>query len=246
MLDAEVTQRGQADLIRRIELPLIAGLADLERVGITVDGAVLAELGADLDIKVATAREDALAAIDADGRDLEAFIDLGFLDSPKKLQSLLFEHLDIKKTKKIKTGWSTDAAELTKILDEHPVLPAILAYREYSKLKGTYIDPLLRLVQGGRRRVHAELNQTVAVTGRLSSQNPNLQNIPIRTELGRQIRRAFVPGDGFTALLVADYSQIELRVMAHLSGDPACWRPSDRGRTSMPRPRPRCFERGHQ
>ena len=220
VLDAEVTQRGQADLIRRIELPLIAGLADLERAGITVDGRVLAELGADLEDKVADARSRALTAVEADERDLEDFLDLGFLDSPKKLQSLLFEHLGLKKTKKIKTGWSTDAAELRKIIEEHPVIQAILDYREYSKLKGTYIDPLLAMVGAeGTRRVHAEFNQTVAVTGRLSSQNPNLQNIPIRTELGRQIRRAFVPGEGYDTLVVADYSQIELRVMAHLSGD---------------------------
>ncbi|MEO2104972.1 MAG: DNA polymerase I [Actinomycetota bacterium] len=220
VLDAEVTQRGQADLIRRIELPLIAGLADLERAGITVDGRVLAELGADLEDKVTDARSRALLAVEGDERDLEDFHDLGFLDSPKKLQSLLFEHLGLKKTKKIKTGWSTDAAELRKIVEEHPVIQAILDYREYSKLKGTYIDPLLAMVGADRtRRVHAEFNQTVAVTGRLSSQNPNLQNIPIRTELGRQIRRAFVPGEGYDTLVVADYSQIELRVMAHLSGD---------------------------
>ncbi len=219
VLDAQVTQRGQAELIRQIELPLIAGLADLERVGITVDGAVLEELGTDLQERVETARDVARQALIEDARDLDEFNDLAFLDSPKKLQQLLFDHLGLKKTKKIKTGWSTDAAELAKILDEHPVLPAILAYREYSKLKGTYIDPLQLLVGSKRRRVHAEFNQTVAVTGRLSSQNPNLQNIPIRTELGRRIRRAFVPGEGFSALLVADYSQIELRVMAHLSGD---------------------------
>ncbi|WP_370328438.1 DNA polymerase I [Euzebya sp.] len=220
VLDAEVTQRGQAELLRSIEVPLIAGLAELERVGITVDGEVLHELGTQLAEQIDSAQDTARAALLADPRDLDEFVDLAFLDSPKKLQQLLFEHLELKKTKRIKTGWSTDAAELGKITDEHPVIPAILAYREYSKLKGTYIDPLLALVGGRRRqRVHAEFNQTVAVTGRLSSQNPNLQNIPIRTELGRQIRRAFVPGDGFDALLVADYSQIELRVMAHLSGD---------------------------
>ncbi len=219
VLDAEVTGRWQAELIREIEVPLIAGLADLERVGITVDGAVLEELGADLDAKVTASRQQALAAVEQDEHDLADFADLKFLDSPKQLQALLFDALGLSKTKKIKTGWSTDATELTKILDEHPVLPAILSYREFSKLKGTYIEPLQRLVGDGRRRIHAEFNQTVAVTGRLSSQNPNLQNIPIRTELGRQIRRAFVPGEGFDTLLVADYSQIELRVMAHLSQD---------------------------
>jgi DNA polymerase I len=220
VLDGQVVQRGQADLLRRIEVPLIAGLADLERAGITVDGDVLADLGEQLVERVEAARDAASQALLEDERDLDAHLDLKFLDSPKQLQSLLFDALGLKKTKRIKTGWSTDAAELAKITGEHPVVAPILAYREYSKLKGTYIDPLLALVGGRRRtRVHAELNQTVAVTGRLSSQNPNLQNIPIRTELGRQIRRAFVPGDGFDALLVADYSQIELRVMAHLSGD---------------------------
>ncbi|MGI9016071.1 MAG: DNA polymerase I [Euzebya sp.] len=220
LLDAEVSQRGQVELVRSIEVPLIAGLADLERVGITVDGAVLAELGQDLQTKVESSRDVARGALLEDPNDLDEFLDLAFLDSPKKLQQLLFGNLGLKKTKKIKTGWSTDAAELNKIIGEHAVLPAILDYREYSKLKGTYIDPLMKLVGGARRgRIHAEFNQTVAVTGRLSSQNPNLQNIPIRSDLGRQIRRAFVPGEGFAALLVADYSQIELRVMAHLSGD---------------------------
>ncbi|HUG83186.1 MAG TPA: DNA polymerase I, partial [Euzebya sp.] len=209
VLDAEVTQRGQADLIRRIEVPLIAALADLEHVGITVDVAVLEELAEDLGDKVVAARQ---AAFDAVGREFA-------LDSPKQLQVLLFDELGLKKTKKIKTGWSTDAAELAKITDTHPVVEPILRYREYSKLKGTYVDALPPLVNPRTGRIHAEFNQTVAVTGRLSSQHPNLQNIPIRTELGRQIRRAFVPGEGFSALLVADYSQIELRVMAHLSGD---------------------------
>ena len=225
VLDAEVTHRGQAELIRRIEVPLIAGLADLEQAGITVDGAVLAELGEDMTRRVAAAREAARDALVAGDVDTQEFWDpdgedLAFLDSPKKLQALLFETLGLKKTKKIKTGWSTDATELGKIVAEHGVIQAILDYREFSKLKGTYIDPLLELTGGPQRtRIHAEFNQTVAVTGRLSSQNPNLQNIPIRSDLGRQIRRAFVPGDGFDALLVADYSQIELRVMAHLSQD---------------------------
>ncbi|CAN5251577.1 DNA polymerase I [soil metagenome] len=209
VLDAEVTQRGQADLIRTIEVPLIAGLAELEHVGITVDVDVLHELAEDLGDKVVAARQ---AAFDAVGREFA-------LDSPKQLQVLLFDELGLAKTKKIKTGWSTDAAELSKITDTHPVVEPILRYREYSKLKGTYVDALPPLVNPRTGRIHAEFNQTVAVTGRLSSQHPNLQNIPIRTELGRQIRRAFVPGEGFTALLVADYSQIELRVMAHLSAD---------------------------
>jgi DNA polymerase I len=209
VLDGEVTRRGQAELIRRIEVPLIAGLADLERVGITVDIDVLTELADDLGDKVVAARS---AAFDAVGREFA-------LDSPKQLQVLLFDELGLKRTKKIKTGWSTDAAELTKIIDTHPVVEPILRYREYSKLKSTYVDALPPLVNPRTGRIHAEFNQTVAVTGRLSSQHPNLQNIPIRTELGRQIRRAFVPGEGFTELLLADYSQIELRVMAHMSGD---------------------------
>ena len=105
-------------------------------------------------------------------------------------------------------------------MDTHPLIEPLLRYREVSKLKGTYVDALPPLIDSETGRIHAEFNQTVAVTGRLSSQNPNLQNIPIRSAAGREIRRAFVPGQGFTSLLVADYSQIELRVMAHLSGDP--------------------------
>jgi DNA polymerase I len=141
------------------------------------------------------------------------------LDSPKQLQEILFDELGLPKTKRIKSGYSTDAQALTGLVGTHPIVERLLEYREVSKLKSTYVDALPPLVNPTTGRIHAELNQTVAVTGRLSSQHPNLQNIPIRTEAGRVIRRAFVPGDGFERLLVADYSQIELRVMAHLSGD---------------------------
>jgi len=141
------------------------------------------------------------------------------LDSPKQLQTVLFDQLKLPKTKRLKTGWSTDAAELSRIVDTHPIVEPLLEYREVSKLKGTYVDALPPLIDPDTGRIHAEFNQTVAVTGRFSSQNPNLQNFPIRSATGREIRRAFVPGEGYTSLLAADYSQVELRVMAHLSGD---------------------------
>ena len=209
VLAEEVTRLGHRQLLDEIELPLVAVLADLEHTGITVDREILEELAESLGDRIAAAREEAFAAA---GREFN-------LDSPKQLQALLFEELGLPKTKRIKTGWSTDAAELTKIIDTHPVIEPLLRYREVAKLKGTYVDALPPLIHPRTGRVHAEFNQTVAVTGRLSSQHPNLQNIPIRSELGLQIRRAFIPGEGFSALLVADYSQIELRVMAHLSQD---------------------------
>jgi DNA polymerase-1 len=131
---------------------------------------------------------------------------------------VLYDRLGLKPGKKTKTGYSTDAKVLESLIEEHPIIESILRHREISKLKSTYIDALPRLVDPATGRLHTRFNQTVATTGRLSSDNPNLQNIPIRTEEGRQIRRAFVP-EGGNLLVVADYSQIELRLLAHLSGD---------------------------
>ncbi|HUH07333.1 MAG TPA: DNA polymerase I, partial [Egibacteraceae bacterium] len=204
-----LAERDQAPLLADLELPLVPVLADMEHVGIAVDLELLAEIGETLADRITGLRDEIYSWVDEEFN----------LDSPKQLQVVLFEQLGLPKTKKIKTGYSTDANALTSLVDAHPIIEPLLEYREVSKLKGTYVDALPPLVNPSTGRIHAELNQTVAVTGRLSSQNPNLQNIPIRSATGREIRRAFIPGEGFTSLLVADYSQIELRVMAHLSGD---------------------------
>src|SRR3989441_478771 len=144
------------------------------------------------------------------------------IGSPPQLRVILYEKLRLTSLKKTSKGaLSTDADVLEKLRDQHPIIDALLRYRELSKLKSTYLDALPPLVNPKTGRIHTTYNQVGAATGRLSSVNPNLQNIPVRGELGRQIRRAFVPGDPSRRLLVADYSQIELRVMAHLSGDEA-------------------------
>jgi DNA polymerase-1 len=209
-LERELAERDQRPLLERIELPLVPVLASMEQTGIAVDLDILSEIGESLADRITTLRGEIY------GHAGEEFN----LDSPKQLQRVLFEELALPKTKRIKSGYTTDAQALTSLIDTHPVIGPLLQYRELSKLKGTYVDALPPLVCKRTGRIHAEFNQTVAVTGRLSSQNPNLQNIPIRSETGREIRRAFVPGEGYDELLVADYSQIELRVMAHLSGDP--------------------------
>ena len=184
-------------------------LAALEHTGIAIDLDVLTEIGDTLGDRIASLRDEIYRYA---GDEFN-------LDSPKQLQHVLFEQLALPKTKRIKSGYSTDAQALTSLIDTHAIIGPLLQYRELSKLKGTYVDALPPLVNKRTGRIHAEFNQTVAVTGRLSSQNPNLQNIPIRSATGREIRRAFVPGAGYSKLVVADYSQIELRVMAHLSGD---------------------------
>ena len=209
VLTAELEERDQRPLLTELELPLVPVLAHMEHTGITIDVGFLEEMGESLGDKMSALREEIY------GYAGEEFS----LDSPKQLQVILFERLELPKTKRIKTGYTTDASALTSLLDTHPIIEPLLEYREVSKLKGTYVDALPPLIDPSTGRIHAELNQTVAVTGRLSSQNPNLQNIPIRTAQGREIRRAFIPGEGFTSLLAADYGQIELRVMAHLSGD---------------------------
>ncbi|HEX2051257.1 MAG TPA: DNA polymerase I [Actinomycetota bacterium] len=208
-LEPELARLGMADLYRRVEHPLVAVLAHMERVGVAIDLDYLSEMARDLDKRV--------AALEAECYELAGErINLG---SPTQLRVLLYDKLGLKTKRRTKTGLSTDARALQQLTDQHPFVGKLLEYRELAKLKNTYVDALPPLVDERDGRVHTTYDQTAAATGRLSSTNPNLQNIPVRTELGRKIRRAFVPAPGHV-LLSADYSQIELRVMAHLSQDP--------------------------
>src|SRR5581483_4457468 len=204
-------RRGGARLLRDVELPLTALLAEMERTGIAADMDWLAELEARFAGEVKRVADDAYACV---GREFN-------LGSPKQLQQILFEDLALPKTKKIKTGYTTDADALTWLAmqTDHPLIGHLLRHRDVSRLK-TVVDSLIPMVDDGGR-IHTTFNQLVAATGRLSSQDPNLQNIPIRTADGREIRKAFVVGSGFECLMTADYSQIEMRIMAHLSGDQA-------------------------
>ncbi|MGJ4178958.1 DNA polymerase I [Corynebacterium macclintockiae] len=209
-LTPEIEAAGQAELYFDLEVPLALILAAMEHAGIAVDDAALQELsddyGARLNEEIAAARE------------LAGEPELN-LSSPKQLQKVLFETFDLPKTKKTKTGYSTAAAELEKLAAQsnHPFLGHLMAHREYQKMKST-IDGLIEAV-GDDGRIHTTFNQKGAATGRLSSSDPNLQNIPVRTDAGRKIRAAFTVGEGYETLLTADYSQIEMRVMAHLSED---------------------------
>jgi len=198
-------------LLEQVELPLEAVLATMEATGIRIDIPYLQELGEELGKSLAQLEHDAHAAAGAEFN----------LASPKQLGELLFEtlKLDRKKSRKTKTGWSTDAAVLEKLEADHPVVPLLLEHRTLSKLRSTYIEALPLLVEAETGRVHTDFNQAVTATGRLSSSNPNLQNIPIRSEFSRRIRKAFLPQEGWQ-LISADYSQIELRILTHLSGEP--------------------------
>jgi len=209
-LSEQLAATGGEPLMRDIELPLVDVLADMERVGIAVDVEGLTALEADFAGKMAAAQADAYAAIGGEQ------INLG---SPKQLQVVLFETLGMPKTKRTKTGYTTDADALTDLFakTEHPFLEALLRHRDTSRLRVT-VEGLLKSIADDAR-IHTTYIQTIAATGRLSSTDPNLQNVPIRTEEGRRIREAFVVGQGFESLMSADYSQIEMRVMAHLSGD---------------------------
>ncbi|MGC4861175.1 DNA polymerase I [Micromonospora sp. DT41] len=212
-IDAELSRDGEqsARLMAGVELPLMRVLAGMERTGIAADTDYLSELEAHFAAEVKAAAQGAYEAV---GREFN-------LGSPKQLQEILFTELGLPKTKKIKTGYTTDADALQWLYAQqpHPVLAHLLRHRDVAKLKST-VDGLLKSVSDDGR-IHTTFNQTVAATGRLSSTEPNLQNIPIRTEEGRRIRRAFIVGEGFECLLTADYSQIEMRIMAHLSSDDA-------------------------
>ena len=209
VLDAQVVARGGEELVRDVELPLERVLARMERTGIAVDRAGLDALSAEFGEHARAAEGEAHAIV---GRTFN-------LGSPKQLQEILFGERGLPKTKKIKTGYTTDAEALQGLFakTEDPVLECILRWRDWSRLRQT-VDGLIPLAERDGR-IHTTFQQTVAATGRLSSTDPNLQNIPIRTEAGRRIRECFVVGEGYAALLTADYSQIEMRIMAHLSED---------------------------
>ena len=212
LLRQELTAMGDAlpQLLDQLELPLEPVLAQMEATGIRIDTAYLGELSTELKAALERLEGEAKAAAGCDFN----------LASPKQLGELLFDTLglDRKKSRKTKTGWSTDAVVLEKLEDAHPVVALVLEHRTLSKLKSTYVDALPALMEPETGRVHTDFNQAVTATGRLSSSNPNLQNIPIRTEFSRRIRKAFLPQEGWS-LISADYSQIELRILAHLCGE---------------------------
>ncbi|WP_175557276.1 DNA polymerase I [Raineyella antarctica] len=208
-LEDELATHEATGLLHDVELPLMQVLAGMERTGVAVDTAGLDRLNGDFDTRVRQAAEEAYAVL---GHEVN-------LGSPKQLQAVLFDELGMPKTRKTRTGWTTDADALQTLFEktEHPFLAHLLEHRDAIRLRQT-VEGLLKAVADDGR-IHTTFLQTVAATGRLSSTDPNLQNIPVRTEEGRRIRQAFVVGSGYESLMTADYSQIEMRIMAHLSGD---------------------------
>ena len=209
LLGAKLEEEKLTHLMDTIELPLVEVLAAMEQNGVYVNRAHLAEKTEEVAGRLQTIEA---AIYEMAGHDFN-------LNSPKQLGVVLFEELGLPVRKKTKTGYSTNAEVLESLRLEHPIVEQILAYRLWSKLKSTYLDGIAGLIRTDTGRVHTNFNQTVTATGRLSSSDPNLQNIPVRTEEGRMIRALFEPGEGYDYLLSADYSQIELRLLAHMSGD---------------------------
>jgi DNA polymerase-1 len=206
-LEAESLER----LYRELELPLIPVLARMEAAGVALDRQALGGLADSFALEIGRLEEEIYAAV---GHQFN-------LGSPKQLEQVLFYELNLPRGKRTKTGYSTDASVLEELRPAHPMIPLLLDWRVYTKLKSTYVDALPLMLDAHTGRLHTTFHQAVASTGRLSSSDPNLQNIPIRSDLGRTIRRTFVAGDPGKVLLAADYSQIELRVLAHVSGDAA-------------------------
>lgn len=207
-LKADLKVNGMLELYEKLEHPLINVLYDMEVKGFMLDKDILKELDEQFTKEINSLQNK---IIECAGEQFN-------VNSPKQLEVILFEKLKLPAAKKTKSGYSTDVEVLEKLFDKHPIIPYILDYRKLAKLKSTYIVGLYDYATKGDFRVHSTFHQTVTATGRLSSSDPNLQNIPIRTEIGREVRKAFIAGEGCT-LIGADYSQIELRVLAHIAGD---------------------------
>ena len=209
VMEERLAENGQTSLFYDMEMPLIYVLADMEKYGIKVDKAALLayqkRLGESLD-----GMEEEIYALAGEKFNI---------NSPKQLGVILFEKLGLKGGKKTKTGYSTAADVLEKLRTEHPIVERILHYRQLAKLKSTYADGLLAVMDAETEKIYSTFNQTITATGRISSTEPNLQNIPVRLELGRELRKIFIPESAEFCFLDADYSQIELRVLAHISGD---------------------------
>jgi len=209
-LDPLLDVQQQRELFDEVEMPLLPVLIDLERTGIRIDAGFLGGLSQELEGKLAI----------LEGQIFELAGGPFNISSPKQLGEILFERLGLPKGKKTKTGWSTDVEVLNVLAEEHAIAARLLDYRSVAKLKSTYTDALPKLIHPATGRIHTSFNQAITATGRLSSSDPNLQNIPIRTEEGRRIREGFIPSEG-CVLLSADYSQVELRVLAHMADVPA-------------------------
>jgi len=210
LLEADLKREGLWDLFIKVEMPLVPVLYRMERNGIALDTGLLRDMSQAMLMEMARIED-------------EIYRSGGYkfnINSPQQLGRILFDELKLTPGRKTKSGYSTDISVLEGLRGKHPVIEHVIEYRQLAKLKSTYVDALPALIDPETGRVHTSFNQTATATGRLSSSDPNLQNIPVRTEIGKRIRQAFVaPGNGFK-LLSADYSQIELRVMAHLSQDP--------------------------
>lgn len=211
LLSPLLADAGMTELYKDIEIPLAGILMEMERTGVALDVESLRSLSSSLETKIARSEEEIYCIAGTTFN----------VNSPQQLSDVLFKRLGLPHKRRTKTGYSTDSSVLEELAAEHELPREILNYRQLTKLKSTYADSLPRMVEPATGRVHASFHQTVTATGRLSSSNPNLQNIPIRSDLGARIRRSFVPGNPDWAMLAADYSQIELRIMAHLSGDEA-------------------------
>lgn len=209
VLTKKLLDYGMQKLFCGIEMPLVSVLADMEMAGVAVDPEGLRQLSRDMAERMAALEHEIFRLA---GEEFN-------VNSPRQLGRILFEKLGLPAVKKTKTGYSTDAEVLEELSWRHQIAARIVEYRELAKLKGTYADALTSLINPGTGRIHTTFNQTVTATGRLSSSDPNLQNIPIRKEEGKRIRAVFVPGDAHNVILSADYSQIELRVLAHFSRD---------------------------
>ena len=207
-LEPMVTAAEQDKLFHEVEMPLVEVLTDMEWQGVRVDAELLGELSRDMEGKLAELEKEIHQMAGGPFN----------VASPKQLGEILFERLKLPRGKKTKTGWSTDVEVLNNLAEEHEIAARILDYRSLAKLKGTYTDALPKLIHPETGRLHTSFNQTITATGRLSSSDPNLQNIPIRNEEGRRIREAFIPAEG-NLLLSADYSQVELRILAHLADE---------------------------